>query len=88
MSRVSALLRRHVYGLSPADGVYAGGDTEDETPNLKPSVLTLDAIALGEPDHRTRELGKRFSNAVRSHYLSMRDDAFVAAVARELEKRV
>jgi MYXO-CTERM domain-containing protein len=51
---LSALLRRHVYGLSPADGVYAGGDTEDETPNLKPSVLTLDAIALGDatPDDK------------------------------------
>lgn len=51
---LSALLRRHVYGLSPADGVYAGGDTEDETPNLRPGVLTLAAIALGDatPDDK------------------------------------
>jgi hypothetical protein len=45
-------------------------------------------VALGAPDDRTRELGKRLSNSVRSHFLSMRDDAFVAAVAREIEKRL
>lgn len=45
---LAAVLRRHVHALSPSDGVYAGGDTEDETPNVKPSVLTLDAIALGD----------------------------------------
>jgi hypothetical protein len=48
--------------------------------------LSVHRIALGAPDDRTRELGKRFSNSVRSHFLSMRDDAFVAAVARALEK--
>jgi amino acid adenylation domain-containing protein len=48
--------------------------------------LSVHRVALGEPDDRTRELGKRFSNSVRSHFLSMRDDAFVAAVARVLEK--
>ncbi|HEV7558029.1 MAG TPA: hypothetical protein VGO00_21325, partial [Kofleriaceae bacterium] len=45
---LSSLLKRHVHGLSPADGNYAGGDTEDEHPNLQPNVLTLDAIALGD----------------------------------------
>ncbi|MGE0551767.1 MAG: hypothetical protein AB7O24_32470 [Kofleriaceae bacterium] len=45
---LSSLLRRHVYGLSPNDGVYAGQDTEDEKPNLAPHVLTLNAIALGD----------------------------------------
>ena len=50
--------------------------------------LSVHRVALGEPDDRTRELGKRFSNSVRSHFLSMRDDAFVAAVARELEKHL
>jgi hypothetical protein len=51
---LSALLKRHVYGLSPADGVYAGGDTEDEKANLAPGVLTLSAIALGDanPDDK------------------------------------
>jgi len=50
--------------------------------------LSVHRVALGAPDDRTRELGKRFSNSVRSHFLSMRDDAFVAAVAREIEKRL
>ncbi len=43
-----ALLQHHVYALSPADGVYPSGDAEDAPPNLPPSVLTLDAIALGD----------------------------------------
>ena len=41
-------MRRHVYALSPADQTYAGGDTEAETANLPPHVLTLDAVALGD----------------------------------------
>lgn len=45
---LTSLMRRHVYALSPSDRNYAGGDTEDEEPNLKPNVLTLDAIALGD----------------------------------------
>lgn len=51
---LDALLRRDVYALSPGDGVYAGGDTEAETPNLPPNVLSLDAVALGDasPDSR------------------------------------
>ena len=42
------LLQRHVHALSPSDGVYPSGDAEDAPPNLPPSVLTLDAIALGD----------------------------------------
>jgi hypothetical protein len=55
-----ALLLRHVYGLSPADGVYAGGDTEDETPNISVGVLTLAAIALGDssPDDKRYARGE------------------------------
>jgi uncharacterized protein (TIGR03382 family) len=51
---LAALLRRHVHGLSPSDGVFVGGDTEATTPNQQPNVLTLDAIALGDapPDER------------------------------------
>lgn len=45
---LASLLRHHVYALSPADRVYAGGDTEDASANLAPSELTLDAIALGD----------------------------------------
>jgi amino acid adenylation domain-containing protein len=50
--------------------------------------LSVHRVALGAPDDRARELGKRFSNSVRSHFLSMRDDAFVASVAREIEKHL
>ena len=51
---LSALLRHHVYALSPGDRMFAGEDTESETPNLEPSVLAFDAIALGDasPDDR------------------------------------
>jgi len=51
---LASMFRRHVYGLSPSDGVYPGADTEDEKPNLAPNVLTLDAIALGDapPDEK------------------------------------
>jgi hypothetical protein len=45
---LSSVLRHHVYSLSPNDGVYAGGDTEAETALLKPHMLTLSAVALGD----------------------------------------
>jgi hypothetical protein len=45
---LSSLLRHHIYALSPSDGLYVGGDTEMETATIKPHVLTLDAIALGD----------------------------------------
>jgi hypothetical protein len=49
-----ALLQHHVYALSPADGMFAGGDAEPELANLKPHVLELDAVALGDasPDDK------------------------------------
>src|SRR5207249_3859026 len=31
---LDAVLRRHVYALSPADRGFAGGDTEEKTPNV------------------------------------------------------
>lgn len=51
---LAAMLRRHVYGLSPGDRVHAGQDTEAETPTLDPHMLTLAAIALGDasPDDK------------------------------------
>ncbi len=43
------VLRVHVYGLTPSDGVFAGGDAdEEEHAYIKTGVLTLDAIALGD----------------------------------------
>ncbi len=51
---LGSVLKHHVYALSPADGLYAGGDTEDEMANVPPKVLEMDAIALGEasPDDK------------------------------------
>ena len=49
------LLRVHVYGLTPGDGVFVLGDAEDEaSAYVKPSPLTLDAVALGDasPDDK------------------------------------
>jgi hypothetical protein len=45
---LASLFRRHVYGLSPTDRVFPGGDTEDEQANISPNVLTLVAVALGD----------------------------------------
>ncbi len=49
------LLRVHVYGLTPGDGVFALGDSENESSAyLSPSPLTLAAVALGDasPDDK------------------------------------
>jgi hypothetical protein len=49
------LLKVHVYGLTPNDRVFPGGDTEEESSAyLAVSPLTLDAIALGDasPDDK------------------------------------
>ena len=69
---LAGLLRRHVYALSPGDKVFAGGDTEDEEPNLDPALLTLDAIALGDarPDDR------RYARAEIAR-LGLHDDGFL-----------
>lgn len=52
------VLQRFVHGLSPADGVYPSGDAEDAPPNLKPSVLHLDAIALGDASPEDKQLAR------------------------------
>ena len=51
---LSAVLRHYIYALSPGDRVFAGEDTESETPNVEPSVLVFDAVALGDasPDDK------------------------------------
>jgi hypothetical protein len=45
---LASLLRRHVYALSPSDEMWAGGDFDDEHAYMQASVLTLDAVALGD----------------------------------------
>jgi hypothetical protein len=55
---LAALLKRHVYALSPTDKVYPGGDTESETSNLDPAVNTLNAMSLGDASPDTRRWAK------------------------------
>ncbi|HSD89215.1 MAG TPA: hypothetical protein VLB44_16920 [Kofleriaceae bacterium] len=80
---LSSLMRHHVYSLSPSDTVYAGGDTEAETPHLAPHVLTLDAVALGDasPDDKKWARGElaRLRLVDRDYYLY---DALAAIGAR------
>jgi len=58
---LAELLRVHVYGLTPGDRVFPGGDTEEESsPYVAVSPLTLDAIALGDasPDDKRYARGE------------------------------
>jgi hypothetical protein len=69
---LAGMLRRHVYALSPGDRVYAGGDTENEEPNLAPALLTLDAVALGDAPGNERRWAR--GEIARLHLV---DDSFV-----------
>jgi hypothetical protein len=55
---LASLLRRHVYGLTPDDKVWPGGDTEAEVPHLDPYVNTLNAISLGDASPETKRWAK------------------------------
>ena len=55
---LSSMLRRHVYGLTPKDGVWAGGDADVESAYLTPNALTLDAIALGDTTRDDKKWAK------------------------------
>jgi uncharacterized protein (TIGR03382 family) len=59
---LASLLRRHVYALTPSDRMWAGGDFDDEHVHMPASVLTLDAVALGDarPDDRKWAKGELF----------------------------
>ncbi len=45
---LASLLRRHVHALSPSDRMWVGGDFDSERAYTSASVLTLDAVALGD----------------------------------------
>jgi thioesterase domain-containing protein len=84
---------QHQYRLQKFDGTLVMFDPAGPYHGLLASLfrpyvhrLSVHGPALGTPTDRVRELGKRFSNSVRSHFLSMRDDAYVQTVARELDK--
>jgi len=53
---------------------------------LSPYIRDLRArtVRLGEPSDRTQAISERFGVLV-AHYLSMRDDAFVDGLAKELD---
>jgi hypothetical protein len=55
---------------------------------LRPCVRSLRAAAvpLGRPAHRTSALARTFGERLQSHYLSMRDDGFVAGAAAVLDE--
>jgi hypothetical protein len=52
------VLRRHVYGMTPTDRVWAGGDTEDTSAHLSPRGNTLAAVALGDALPRDKRWAK------------------------------
>lgn len=54
---------------------------------FKPYVKDLRVVSLrvGKQPERTRRVSEVFSEFIRPHYLSMRDDEFVRQLARELE---
>lgn len=83
---------QHRYRLQRYDGKVALFDADGRRPGLlasqfKPYVRRLHVrhVALGSPSEHTRKLSERFTESMRSHYISMRDDTFVNALARELE---
>jgi hypothetical protein len=51
---LASVLRRHVYGLTPADRLWAGGDFDNEQAYMSAQVLVLAAVALGDasPDDK------------------------------------
>jgi hypothetical protein len=51
---LASVLRRHVYGLTPADKVWAGGDFDSDQAYMSAQVLVLAAVALGDarPDDK------------------------------------
>ena len=84
---------QHRYRIGWFDGTLVLFDPDGPHHGLlasqfRPHVhrLLVRRAALARPSDRTRELAERFPSALRSHFLSMRDDAFVQSVARELEK--
>ena len=83
---------QHLYRLQRYDGKTVIFEPEGPYEGLlfaqfKPHVKDLRVVALklGPQSERTRAIMTSFSEGVRAHYLSMRDDEFVRELARELE---
>jgi acyl carrier protein len=83
---------QHLYRLQGYEGKTVIFEPEGPYKGLlfaqfKPHVRDLRVVALklGPQSERTRAILTSFSEGVRAHYLSMRDDEFVRELARELE---
>lgn len=84
---------QHRYRLRPFDGTLVLFDQDGPYFGLlsdlfRPYVdqLVVHRVPATPPTGRTLELAGNFSNALRAHYLSMRNDTFARTVARELER--
>jgi hypothetical protein len=55
---LDSVLRRHVYALTPADRLWAGGDFDSDVAYMEPSAITLAAVALGDASPLTRRWAK------------------------------
>jgi hypothetical protein len=82
----------HAYRLQRYDGRVVLFDTRGPYDGLlaaqfRPYVsdLRVRTVALGEQSDRTRDISRHFSDRIRPHYQSMRDDTFIQSVAEELE---
>jgi hypothetical protein len=51
---LTALVIRHVYGLSPGGQTFVGGDVENETPNIDVMPMTFLAVMVGESSDEAR----------------------------------
>jgi hypothetical protein len=83
---------QHAYQLRPLDAPVLL--VEPETPHagllaaqIRPYARTLTArrLPLGAQDERGRAIAARFGG-LQGHYRSMRDETFVAGLAREVER--
>ncbi|MCB9561102.1 MAG: hypothetical protein H6708_11905 [Kofleriaceae bacterium] len=50
---LAALLRHNVHALSPGDGMFVAGDTQNEQPNQAPGYLAFAAPLVGDADADT-----------------------------------
>jgi hypothetical protein len=55
---LGSLLRRHVYAMTPSERLWVGGDFDDEHAYIQSSVLTLDAVALGDASPNDKKWAK------------------------------
>ncbi|MBK7191008.1 MAG: hypothetical protein IPH80_00740 [Myxococcales bacterium] len=58
---LDALLARTIHAQTPGGGIFAGGDTQVESPNLPPNSNTYDAVLVGDasPSHQAWAASER-----------------------------